>query len=158
MIVGFTIKAGSVLDRKVVSEYLRSILILEDKMVADNIVSNSFVTDINVFCNSLDADVLSEQPMQAELIEVQNGEHLVVSAVDFKLEIPFNDELLILKPTEYRLLTRNDAEQFSWAVKNRLVKIIPEIFEGYDDWILYTGYWRDEGIWVDQAEWIDGYE
>ena len=162
MIVGFTIQGYSIKEAnaKAVAKFLVESFILPSPQVATNVVNAVMKgSDVNIFMlepyiNSKLSGI-NEQPWSYSLISVQNGEHLLVSAVDFKLEF-VRDTIYILRPTEYIRITGREASLFEQEVRQKLVRIIPPVTEGEEDfnlWILYKSVWNDDGIWIDSETW-----
>lgn len=152
MIVGFTITDFNGHEKEAV-EYIQRVCILESPDIAQNIVNAG--PGVNIFSKAIVLSELQAQPFSSVTIETQDGEHLLVSAVNFNLELLYNDRVLRLVPTEYIYIQPNEAIQFEEYVRRGLVKIIPEVTLGGKKWILDEGSWDDEGIWVDSNYWRD---
>lgn len=152
MIVGFTI-----LDfkgrKKSAVDFINRVCVLENPEIAQNIVDLG--VGVNIFAKGLTMEILNAQPFKCAPIEVESGEHLVVSAVDFNLELPLNRTIVRLRPTEYIRLPMSKALQFEEYYKLGLIKVIPDVDWSGDLWLLQNGTWDDEGVWIDDDSWED---
>lgn len=152
MIVGFTITDFNGHEDDAV-EYIRKVCILEDPEIAQNIVDAG--VGVNIFPKSIDLEELSKQPFSSQTISVQDGKYLIVSAVNFNLELLYNDGILRLVPTEYIFVEPNEVFQFKEYINQGLLRAYPDITnEGYK-WILKDGSWDDSGVWMDSNYWRD---
>lgn len=152
MIVGFKI-----LDlrgnEKAAADYIRKVCILESPDIADNIVRVG--AGVNVFPPKVNSVELAAQPFKSELIELLDGEVIVASAVDFRLEVLYNGHLKGLAPTEYLRIKPTEIEQFSTYIMQGLMRSFPDYYSIGSPWILGKGTWNDSGIWVDENKWRD---
>lgn len=152
MIVGFTITDFKGHEQEAV-EYIRKVCILESSDIAQNIVNVG--PGVNIFSTAIVLSELQEQPFSAKPIEIEDDKYLIVSAVNFNLELLYNNSILRLVPTEYIYIEPNDVLQFADYINQGLVKLIPEINLSGKKWILTEGFWDDNGIWVDSNIWRD---
>lgn len=150
MIVGFTITDFKGQEQAAV-EYIRKVCILETPDIAQNIVDAG--PGVNIFSDAITLSELRAQPFSADTIEVQDGRYLVVSAVNFNIELLYNGEILRLTPTEYIDVSPEEVSQFKEYLGNGIIAIIPEIPVDGKEWILSDGSWNDEGIWDDSNFW-----
>ena len=156
MELGFTIKGSSIdkSNRRSVIDFLVDTYILPSRLIAENIVSEVINgSDVSIYGERLDYRAVDSQPWQYEIIAIENGKFLLVSAVDFKLELHLNGELLILGPTESKEVTYDEAVTFEKEVSQGLVRIFPSLAEADSNWILYNGIWVDSKVWVDSQTW-----
>lgn len=152
MIVGFIITDFKGHEKDAVS-FIQRVCILESPDIAWNIVNLG--TGINIFSSTISIDELLSQPFDSTPIEIQENEHLLVSAVDFNIELLYNNRVLRLKPTEYIHIEYGEILQFMDAINQGLVKVIPDMnMEGLN-WILNEGSWNDDGVWIDSNYWRD---
>lgn len=152
MIVGFTITDFKGHEQEAV-DYIREVCILESSDIAQNIVDVG--PGVNVFSDAVVLSELQSQPFSATPIETQDDKFLLVSAVNFNLELLYNSSILRLVPTEYIYIELDEVSQFREYINQGLVKIIPEITSDGQEWILNEGSWDDSGIWVDSNYWRD---
>ena len=152
MIVGFTITDFKGHEKEA-AEYIRRVCILESPDIAQNIVDAG--PGVNIFSKSIVLSELQAQPFSTTPIETQDGKYLLVSAVNFNLELLYNSSILRLVPTEYIYIEPDEVSQFGEYVSQGLVKLIPEVNLGGQKWILDEGSWDDSGIWVDSDYWRD---
>lgn len=130
MKVGFTIKGSSISEnnRRSVVDFLVKTYILSSKSIAENIVSEVIKgSDISIYGENLDYSVVDSQPWRYETISVENGKYLLVSAVDFKLELYLDGELFVLKPTENKEVTYYEALTFEKELSQGLVRVFPSL-------------------------------
>ena len=152
MIVGFTITDFKGHEKEAV-EYIQRVCILESPDIAQNIVDAG--PGVNIFSKAIVLSELQSQPFSATPIETQDGKYLLVSLVNFNLELLYNSSILRLVPTEYIYIEPDEVSQFEEYINQSLVKLIPEISLGGQKWILDEGSWDDSGIWVDSDYWRD---
>lgn len=153
MIVGFTITDLNG-NRQAAIDYIRKVCIIEDQTIPENIVDAG--RGVNIYSNVIDLTELMSQPFSATPIETQAGKHLLISIVNFNLELKYNEDILRLVPTEFVFITPQEVAQFKLPIRQGLVRVIPEVvLEDGVKWILHDGYWDDEGIWVDPDFWRD---
>lgn len=152
MIVGFTITDFNGCEQEAV-EYIQRVCILESPDIAQNIVAVG--PGVNIFSKAIVLSELQSQPFSAIPIETRNDKYLLVSLVNFNLELLYNSGILRLVPTEYIYIQPNEVSQFEEYISQGLVKLIPEINLGGQKWILDEGSWNDSGIWVDSDFWRD---
>ena len=155
MIVGFTITDFKGFEQAAV-EFIQKVCILEDPSIAQNIVDAG--VGVNIFSASLTLEELQEQPFESTPIETQDGKDLIVSIVNFNLELLYNNAILRLLPTEYIYVEPSEVFQFETYLKQGLVRAIPDLFSSDIDWILQSGSWNDDNVWVDSAMWRDSDE
>ena len=155
MIVGFTITDFKGHKQEAI-DYIRRVCILESPEIAQNIVDAG--PGVNIFSKAIVLSELEAQPFEATPIETQDGKFLLVSLVNFNLELLYNSRILRLVPTEYIYIEPNEVSQFTEYIKQELVKLIPEVNLVGQKWILNTGSWDDGGIWVDSDFWRDSNE
>lgn len=155
MIVGFTITDFKGHEDAAV-EYINRVCILESPEIAQNIVDAG--PGVNIFSKGIDIDELKRQPFLSSPIETQDGRYIIVSAVNFNLELLYNSRILRLVPTEYIYISPEEVVQFEEYIHQGLVSLIPEIRKDGKSWILDEGNWNDDGIWVDNDFWRDGNE
>lgn len=140
-------------------EFIRRNCILDNQEIAVNIVEAG--SGVNVYANDLTTEILEGLPFEVSPIEVNYGKVLLVSAVNFNLEITYNNRPLRLKPTEYREINPNEVAQFLLEIKQRLVVTFPKVptdIEELQRWILAYGSWDDNGYWIDSERWRDSDE
>lgn len=153
MIVGFTITDFRGHEKEAV-EYIQKVCILESPEIAQNIVDEG--TGVNIFSKAITLSELQAQPFSSVPIETQDGKYLLASAVNFNLELLYNDSILRLNPTEYIYIEPDEVSQFEQYIEQGLVKTFPDFIEiGGSNWILATGFWNDSGVWVDSDYWRD---
>ena len=154
MIVGFTITDFNGHEDEVI-KYIQRVCVLEDPKVAENIVAAG--TGVNVFAQNITLSDLNKQSFSATPIETQDGKFLVVSAVNFNLELLYNGSILRLVPTEYVYITPDEVSQFLQYAKQKLIKFYPDVVSDGEEskWILDDGLWDDSGVWVDSDFWRD---
>lgn len=154
MIVGFTITDFNGHEDEAI-KYIRRVCVLEDPKVAENIVAVG--TGVNVFAQNVTLSDLKMQPFSATPIETQDGKFLVVSAVNFNLELLYNGSILRLVPTEYVYITPDEVSQFLQYAEQKLIKFYPDVVSDGEEskWILNEGLWNDSGVWVDSDFWRD---
>lgn len=152
MIVGFTITDFKGHEQEAV-EYIQKVCILESPDIAQNIVDVG--PGVNIFSKAIVLSELQSQPFLTTPIETQDGKYLLVSLVNFNLELLYNSSILRLVPTEYIYIEPDEVSQFEEYISQGLVKLIPEINLGGQKWILDEGSWDDSGIWVDSDFWRD---
>lgn len=152
MIVGFTITDFKGHEKEA-EEYIRKVCILESPDIATNIVKAG--AGVNIFSNALTTEDLLSQPFESKPIEIKDGKHLLVSIVNFNLELLYNGRPLRLLPTEFIYVDPSEVSQFEEYIKQGLIKVIPEVIEDGKSWILADGTWNDDGIWVDSDFWRD---
>lgn len=152
MIVGFTITDFRGHEKEAI-EFIKRVRILESPEIAENIVSHG--PGINIFVKTISLAELQAQPFECSPIETQDGKYILVSAVNFNIEITYNGNVLKLSPTEYIYVSPDELQQFTYPIKQGLVKVIPELRDSTLLWILEMGYWDDGGIWIDNDVWKD---
>ena len=152
MTVGFTITDFKGHEKEAV-EYIQKVCILESPDIAQNIVDAG--PGVNIFPNDIDIAELQSQPFSVTTIETQDDKYLLVSAVNFNLELLYNDGVLRLVPTEYVYIEPSEVSQFEVYIKRGLVKLMPDAGLVGQKWILEDGSWDDNGIWVDSNYWRD---
>lgn len=155
MIVGFTITDFNGHKQEAV-DYISRVCILESPEIAQNIVDAG--PGVNIFSKAVVLSELKEQPFEATPIETQDGKFLLVSSVNFNLELLYNSRTLRLVPTEYIYIEPSEVSQFTKYIRQGLVRLIPEVNLVGQKWILNTGSWDDSGIWVDSDFWRDSNE
>lgn len=154
MIVGFTITDFNGYEDEAI-KYIKRVCVLEDPRVAKNIVAAG--AGVNVFAQNIELSDLLMQPFLATPIETQDGKFLVVSAVNFNLELLYNGSILRLVPTEYVYIAPNEVSQFLQYAEQKLIKFYPDVVSDGEEskWILNEGLWNDSGVWVDLDSWRD---
>lgn len=152
MIVGFTITDFKGHEDAAI-EYIKKVCILESSDIAKNIVAAG--PGVNIFSKAIVLSELQAQPFVSTPIETQDGKYLLVSEVNFNLELLYNGSILRLVPTEYIYIMPDEVPQFEECISQGLVRLIPEINKGGQNWILAEGSWDDSGIWVDSDFWRD---
>ena len=145
------------------ARFLKDTLILEEGY-ADNIAKVLFEgSSINIYTqrnlDDLLGNVQSPYNFRVDFVYIEtknDDEYIVASAVDFRLEIPLEDEIKVLTPTEYFVTTESLARTLTKEIEQGLLKVFPSLpdIEGAD-WILNKGKWRDSGVWMDEKEWKD---
>ena len=150
MIVGFSITDFRGNEASAV-EYIKRVCILESPKVAESIVRAG--TGINIYSRNIVASELAAQPFGSRLIETIEGTSLLISMVNYNLEITFNGRPLRLSPAEFIYIDPSESFQFKEYLNQNLVKIVPP--EKGDDgfWILTNTNWNDNGIWGDDEAW-----
>ena len=151
MVVGFTITAFNGYEDLAV-EYIRKVCVLDNQEIAHNIVAAG--PGVNIFSDNIVLSELLEQPFSTVPIEVNEGEYILVSTVNFNLELLYNNNTLKLAPTEYVYVEPEEVSQFNDYIRQGFVRLIPTYIDG-KEWILTNGSWNDEGIWVDSNYWRD---
>lgn len=151
MIVGFVINSFNGFEDAAV-DFIRKVCILESPDIAENIVMAG--TGVNIYSEGITLADLQGQPFDCTPIEVTDGEFLIVSNVNYNLEITYNDNLVRLIPTEFIRVTSYGISQFSEYISQRLLKVIPNM-DPKSNWTLSEGIWDDNGIWVDSTNWND---
>lgn len=152
MIVGFVIQDFNGHEKDAV-EFIRSVCVLDSPELAQNIVDAG--PGLNIFTENVTSGLLASQPFSCVPIETQDDKFILVSIVNFNLELVYNNEILRLVPTEYVYILPDEVIQFETYIQQGLVKTIPEFFDKNQKWILETGYWDDNGRWIDTAQWRD---
>ena len=156
MELGFTIKGSSIIEsnRRSVIDFLVDTYILPSRSIAENIVSTVINgSDVSIYGTNIDYRAVDSQPWQYSIIAIEKGKFLLVSAVDFKLELHYKGDLLILGPTESIEVSYEDALTFDKEVKQGLVRIFPDLTEADSKWILFDGTWVDSKVWVGSQTW-----
>ena len=156
MEVGFTIKGGSVHkdNHKELVKFLVETHIMPTKSMADNIISAvEGGADVNIFGSRIDYIRVSRQKWDYSIIAVGSSERLVVSAIDSKIEISYQDKVFTLEPTGYMVVKAEDVPMFSKEMSLGIIRILPDTSLGEDNWILSAGTWNDEKIWADEQTW-----
>lgn len=152
MIVGFTIDDFNGHEQEAV-DFINRVCILEDPNIARNIVEAG--PGVNIFSKAVTLSELNAQPFSATPIETRDGKYILASAVNFKLELPYNGTTLRLFPTEYIYIDPREVSQFEECLAQKVVAVIPEVTLGGEKWILGEGLWDDSGIWLDSDYWRD---
>ena len=154
MIVGFTITDFNGNEDEAI-KYIQRVCVLEDPKVAENIVAVG--VGVNIFAQNVTLSDLKMQSFSATPIETQDGKFLVVSAVNFNLELLYNGSILRLVPTEYVYITPDEVSQFLQYAEQKLIKFYPDVVSDGEEskWILDEGLWNDSGVWVDSDFWRD---
>lgn len=155
MIVGFTINDFNGHEEDAI-RFIQEVCILEDPQIAKNIVEAG--TGVNIYSNALHSEILSSLPFRVTPIELETGKYILVSIVNFNLELLYNNRILRLVPTEFVYVLPSEVEQFEEYVKQGLVRFIPEVNKSGSKWILNKGYWDDNGVWIDSEYWKDSNE
>lgn len=155
MIVGFTITDFKGHESDAV-EFIKRVCILESPDIAQNIVNEG--PGINIFSASITAGELAAQPFSSTPIETVDGKYLLVSIVNFNLELLYNGRILRLVPTEFIYIQSQEVAQFEKYIAQGLVRLIPEFPKDGSKWILAWGNWNDDGVWVDSDYWRDNDE
>lgn len=143
------------------ARFLKDTLILEEgyadniaRVVAEGGVVNIFTPrDLHV---ALSGSSSYQFKTTFQSIETTDNQYVVASAVDFRLEVPFQGTIKVLAPTEYFITTESLARTLMSEVEQGLLKVYPSFpdTEGAD-WILDGGSWNDSGVWMDEKEWKD---
>lgn len=155
MIVGFIIDNFNGHEKEAV-EYIRKVCILDSPDIAQNIVNAG--PGVNIFTNAVTLEELTEQPFSTRPIETIDGKYMVISAVNFNLELLINGRTFRLIPTEFTYIEPTDVSHFVQYARQGLIKVIPEIdFDG-GEWLLEEGSWNDDGVWKDSDTWRDSNE
>lgn len=152
MIVGFTINNFNGHEAEAI-KYIQRVCILESPDIATNIVATG--TGVNIFSTVITVKELELQPFESSPIEVEDGKYILVSTVNFSLELLYNSRVLRLAPTEFIYIEPDEVVQFSSYIKQGFVRTIPEMVKDERVWILDKGYWNDTGIWIDINFWKD---
>lgn len=153
MIVGFTITDFKGHEQDAV-RFIQEHTILRSPAIAENIVAVG--PGINVYTRNVTAELLSQQPFDAELIEVREGKRLLISAVDFHIEIQNAGIVHKLSPTEYLEINEDEGALYQPFVDSGHVCMLPEYAKkGNGYWILKSSLWDDGGIWIDTDIWND---
>lgn len=152
MIVGFTITDLKGY-RDAAIEYIRKVCILESPEIASNIVDSG--VGVNVYSSNIDRVELSRQPFSTRAIETINGKVLLISTVNFNLELLYNGRILRLYPTQYAYILVGEVPQFTRYIQQGLVTTIPLFNEENKQWLLSSGRWNDANVWVDTDFWRD---
>lgn len=107
--------------------------------------------------NERDLDTLRDLATSiGELIETKEESFLVVSAVNFTIEVPYNEGTLRLRPTEYFYATSDEIRQIAVPLRQGLLCTFPTVQEDVmEKWLLERGIWNDEGLWKDNKLWSD---
>lgn len=152
MIVGFTITDFNGHEADAVA-FIQRVCILESPDIAENIVEAG--VGVNIFSKVISREDLASQPFESEVIETVDGKFILVSIVNFNLELLYNSKILRLVPTEFVYILPDEVQQFEKYIHQGLVRLIPEINKGGQKWILEQGSWNDTGIWIDSDYWRD---
>lgn len=152
MIVGFTITDFKGHEDEAI-EYIKKVCILESPDIARNIVNAG--VGVNIFSSAITLSELMSQPFSATPIEVQDGWYLLVSAVNFPLELSYNGSILRVAPVEYLCIRPCELQQFKEALSQGVIRALPEVGIHPKDWILDLGHWNDNGLWIDSDLWGD---
>lgn len=151
-VVGFVITDLKGYKREA-ADFIRTVCILEDPNVADNIVNAG--EGLNIYSLSVTQALLDAQPFDAEVIEREENEYLIVSATNFPVELEFQGELIRLQPTEFIRVSPLFIEEFDFYLNLGLVEQIPHEREITVKWILDNNVWDDSGLWIDSKTWND---
>lgn len=152
MIVGFVIESFLGHEDEAVA-FIQKVCILSDRSIAQNIVAAG--PGVNIFSKGVTLADLRQQPFRCSPIMVEDGEVLIVSAVDFIVEIESPNGLVRLLPSQYLRVSANEAIPFFVYERQGLVKILPEIDDIAKEWILRNGIWDDSANWKDSSNWKD---
>lgn len=152
MIVGFVITSFRGKESEAV-DFIEKVCILDNPSMAQNIVNLG--PGVNIFTTAVTKDLLKAQPFSCSPIEVANGRCLIVSAVEFNVEILYKGEIFHLRPTEYIEIPLKDSVEFSAYEDQGIIKVIPEIDDVTKQWILNKKTWKDTGVWMDSFNWTE---
>lgn len=155
MIVGFTITDFKGHEADAI-KYIQRVCILDSPDVAKNIVAAG--PGVNIFSTVITVVDLNAQPFSSVPIETEDGKYILVSIVNFNLELLYNSRILRLVPTEFVHIEPDEVAQFEEYISQGLVRTIPEVNKDGQVWILDEGDWNDAGIWVDSDFWRDNNE
>lgn len=155
MIVGFTITDFKGHEADAI-KYIQRVCILDSPDVAKNIVAAG--PGVNIFSTVITVADLNAQPFSSVPIETEDGKYILVSIVNFNLELLYNSKILRLVPTEFVYIEPDEVVQFEEYISQGLVRTIPEVNKDGQVWILGEGDWNDAGIWVDSDFWRDNNE
>ena len=153
MIVGFTVLDYRGHEEEAI-KFIRKHVILRSPVIARNIVERG--PGINIYTRTITAELLNEQPFLAQLIELDKEHRMVISAVDFHVEILLPEGSLKLSPTEYVKIPYDDAAKYQKYVDTNHICMVPAyVKKGNGYWILRNSVWDDGGIWIDTETWND---
>ena len=97
-------------------EFLRQVCIFEDENTARNIVEKG-ADAINIFSKCITSTLLNQQSFSWEPITVDGKNALLVSLVDFRLEVSYKGTLYVLLPADYIEMPADDVPQFALFIK-----------------------------------------
>lgn len=121
MIVGFTVTDYKGHERDAV-DFINKYCILSSPDIAKNIVAAG--PGVNIYSDGLSASLVQGQPFLSTLIETRSGKYMVVSTVNFTVEIMYNGNIKRLLPTEYMYIAPAEKNQFTYYMDLGLIKII----------------------------------
>ena len=105
--------------------FIMEVCFVEDISVAKSIVA--VTKPINVWTRNITEDLLNAQPFETTPIFLENGSFMVVSAVDFLVEVSDAFGITRFKPTEYITGDLEYATRFRKQIEMGLLATIPTI-------------------------------
>lgn len=124
MIVGFKITDFKGHEAEAVAFIIR-MCILSDISIAQNIVNAG--VGVNVYSKIVTQEDLDTQSFTATLLETVDNKRMLVSNVDFVLELLYNNGIIRLWPTEFIYINESEVAQFRQVYEQGLVKFLPRI-------------------------------
>lgn len=114
-LVGFRILDYNGHEKETI-EFLKQVCIFEDEDTAKNIVEKG-ADAVNIFSRCITSELLNQQSFSWEPITVDGKNALLVSLVNFRLEISYKGTLHVLLPADYIEMTADDVPQFELFIK-----------------------------------------
>lgn len=123
MIVGFYITDFKGHEKEAV-EFIKKVCILESPEIAQNIVNAG--PGVNIYSSVVTQSELNAQPFSATPIETVDGKVMIVSTVNFSVELLYNGNIIRLVPTEYIYVEPEEVTQFTEYIHIGLVRVLPK--------------------------------
>lgn len=123
-VVGFIVTDYKGCEKYAV-KFIQTYCILDDLRIAKNIVKVGpglpiYTADLNV----LSEEFLAQQPFECTPIITEPGTWMIISLVNFIVEIPYNGTTMRLRPCEYRNVYPSDVSQFRFFERQGLIRLI----------------------------------
>ena len=140
MIIGFTITDYNGYEQEAL-DFLKEYCVVNQPGLLESIVASG--PGVNIFPTQiLTEEILDAQPFSYEPITTLGGVQLLISGVNFVLEVPIGDEIQRIKPADFFYV--ESAEAYLKYINKGFLVVI-----GQSLWILYTGFWVDSNFWDD---------
>lgn len=152
MIVGFSIPDVGMYEDEAI-DFIRKICGLTDDSIPKSIIATK--GRANVFPEFMVEEDLHGLPFSVSTIEVNDGDVLLTSAVDFHLEVFTNDSVRKLHATEYFIVPLNEVSSYRPYLERGLLRAFPTGVLDGEDWVISNGFWHDDNEWIDNKRWED---